>query len=69
MDTQKQKRLKACLQEVAQILYGESDSKAIQDLEGIEKTVRTHVLDQVSPEIGHFLSAKLLKPSGGDRGL
>lgn len=65
MDTQKQERLKACLQEVAQILYDESDSKAIEDLEGIEKTVRAHLLEHVGPQIGPFLSTKLPKPAGG----
>ncbi len=59
MDAQKQERLKACLQEVAQILYDESEPSAIQDLEGIEKTVQVHLLTQVGPELGHFLSAKL----------
>lgn len=65
MDQQKQERLKACLQEVAQILYEDSDPGAIKDLEGIEKTVRSHLLEQVGPEIGLFLSSK--RPElGGD---
>lgn len=63
MDQQKQERLTACLQEVAQILYEESDPAAIRDLEGIEKTVRHHLLEQVGPEIGHFLSNKRPTPA------
>lgn len=59
MDTQKQERLKACLQEAAQILYEESDPETLRDLEGIEKTVRAHLLESVGPEIGHFLFTKL----------
>ena len=39
VDSPKKEHLQACLQEVAQILYDESDLKAIQDLEDIEKTV------------------------------
>ncbi len=68
MDLQKQERLKACLQEVAQILYEESEPESIRDLEGIEKTVRTHLLEQVGPEIGHFLSNKQPKPAGDGYG-
>lgn len=64
MDVQKQERLKACLQEAAQILYDETDPSAIQDLEGIETAVRQHLLEQVGPEIGHFLSTRLPKPAG-----
>lgn len=66
MDVQKQERLKACLQEAAQILYDETDPAAIQDLEGIEKAVRRHLLEQVGPEIGHFLSTVLPKPAGDE---
>ncbi|MEO1125468.1 MAG: hypothetical protein AAFX95_15425 [Cyanobacteria bacterium J06639_16] len=66
MDAQKQERLKACLQEVAEILYDESEPAAIQDLEGIEKTIRGHLLEHVGPALGHFLSVRLPTPSGDE---
>jgi hypothetical protein len=65
MDADKQERLKACLQEAAEILYSESDPSKMQDLEGIEKTVRHHLLEFVGPEMGHFLSSKLLVRTRG----
>ena len=66
MNSQKQERLQACLQEVAQILYEESDPKTIEDMEGIEKTVRAHLLEQVGPQIGNFLSSKSRGPVEGE---
>jgi hypothetical protein len=54
MTTDKQERLKACLQELATLLYEEADHSQLTDLDGIEKTVRTQMLTQVSPEIALF---------------
>jgi hypothetical protein len=54
--TEKQKRLKACLQELATLLYEETDKSKLGDLESIEKTVRSVMLKQVSPNIALFLS-------------
>lgn len=42
--------------EIAKILHRNAPVEAIQTLEGIEKTVRGQLLDQVSPEITLFLS-------------
>jgi microcompartment protein CcmL/EutN len=53
--TPEQARLKACLQAAASILYEE-----------IEQVVRNHLLHQVEPEIGNFLSQQLRKPSEGE---
>ncbi len=58
MSQEKQERIKACLQELATLLYSEADKSQLIDLEGIEKTVRTQVLELVSPEIALFLSNK-----------
>ena len=58
MKQDKQERIKACLQELATLLYEEADKSQLTDLEGIEKTVRSQILSLVSPEIALFLSKK-----------
>jgi hypothetical protein len=58
MNQNKQERLKACLQELAALLYEEADQSQLSDLESIEKTVRSQILEHVSPEIALFLSSK-----------
>lgn len=55
MNQDKQERIKACVQELAALLYEEADNNQLVDLEGIEKTVRKQVLEYVSPEIALFL--------------
>lgn len=61
MTPEKQKRLKVCLQELATLLYEETDKSKLNDLESIEKTVRSVMLEQVSPNIALFLSNKQQK--------
>jgi len=58
MIPEKQARLEACLQELATLLYEQTDKSTLTDLESIEKTVRTQMLEKVSPEIALFLSNK-----------
>lgn len=56
MDTDKPAQIKAHAREIAALLYEESDPEKLQTLAGIEGVVRSHILEQVSPEIGLFLS-------------
>lgn len=56
MNPEKQERLQACLQELAALLYEETQESELTDLESIEKTVRQQMLKHVSPEIALFLS-------------
>ncbi len=58
MDASKEARLKALTQELAELLYEETDPEAVKTLEGIETAVRGHLLEHVGPELGHFLSAQ-----------
>lgn len=58
MTPSKQARLQACLQELATILYEETNPADLTNLESIEKTVRTQMLEQVSPQIALFLSSR-----------
>jgi hypothetical protein len=43
------------------LLYKEAEKSQITDLEGIEKTVRSQILEMVSPEIALFLWKKQLE--------
>ncbi len=61
MSQEKQERIKACLQELATLLYSEADKSQLIDLEGIEKTVRSQILEYVGPEIALFLLNKQQK--------
>lgn len=56
MTPEDQERLQACTQEIAEILYRNSDKAVLKTLEGIEQTVRQQMLEQVSPEVALFLS-------------
>lgn len=58
MTPEKQAHLQACLTELATLLYEQTDKSKLTDLENIEKTVRTQMLDLVSPEIALFLLNK-----------
>lgn len=58
MTPDKQARLQACLKELATLLYEQTDKNTLTDLESIEKTVRTQMLERVSPEIALFLLNK-----------
>ncbi len=58
MNSEKQEQLKACLKELATLLYEEAEKSELTDLESIEKTVRNQVLSYVSPEIALFLLSK-----------
>jgi hypothetical protein len=56
MDNDKLQRIQAHAREIAALLYEETTPEQLTTLEGIEATVRTHILNHVSPEIGVFLS-------------
>lgn len=68
MHPEKAAQLKTHLEAIAQLLYEESDPAEMETLEGIEMTVREQIQAHVSPELGHFLSARLLpqQPDGRD---
>lgn len=59
MTPEQQQALNTHVQAIAEILYNDSDPKALQTLEGIEVTIRSQLQKHVSPEIGAFLSKPL----------
>lgn len=58
MTPEKQARLQACLQELATILYEETNPTELKNLESIEKIVRQQMLEHISPQIALFLSSR-----------
>ncbi len=54
MTPEDQKRLKAHLKEVAEILYRNTDSTELSNFESIEKSLRQKILSEVGPELGSF---------------
>lgn len=64
MSPEDQERLQACSQEIAEILYRNSDKMPLETLEGIEISVRQQMLEHVSPKVALFLST--IKPNQGE---
>lgn len=61
MTPSERQELESCLKRASEILYNNSDPKELDTFEGIEKTVREQVLENVSPEITLFLSKRKRK--------
>jgi hypothetical protein len=59
MTPEEKERLQVAVKEIAAILYKNTSPSEYETLEGIEKTVRSQMLEYVSPEIAFFLSNKL----------
>jgi len=64
MDADKEAQIHTHARAIAALLYEETDPAAVKTLAGIKATVRRHLLEHVSPEIGNFLS----KPGAAQRG-
>lgn len=67
METSKLKEIQSHANAIAKLLYEETDPAKITTLEGIERTVRQHLLDYVDPEIGNFLSRKVAEQKQEDQ--
>jgi len=65
-DASKEARLKALTQELAELLYEDTDPEQVTPLAGIEEAVRGHLLARIGPEIGNFLSRQAAAPPAGD---
>jgi hypothetical protein len=57
------KQIQSHARAIAALLYDETAPEQLTTLEGIEEAVRGHILEHVSPEMGHFLSQQLAKPA------
>ena len=65
MDADKQAQIQAHVRAIAALLYNETAPEQLTTLEGIETAVRGHILEQVSPQIGLFLSKPRVAPAEG----
>ena len=61
MDTDKKAQIQAHARAIAALLYEETNPEQVNTLVGIEETVRDQLLEHVSPEIGNFLSKRVLE--------
>ena len=68
MDSDKLQQIQAYARAIAALLYEETAPEQLTTLEGIEATVRGHILEHVSPEIGLFLSPQQAAPAVGEVG-
>ena len=68
MDADKQAQLKAHARAIAELLYEETDPDQVKTLEGIEKAVRGHMLEHVSPQVASFLSRQVAAAVGEESG-
>lgn len=59
MNEKDRRRMEACIQEVAEILYRNTSTKELINFERVEQAVRTKILEEVSPKVAFFLSNKL----------
>lgn len=68
MDADKLQQIQAHACAIATLLYDETAPEQLTTLEGIEAAVRGHILEQVSPEIGNFLSQQQAALAVGEVG-
>lgn len=67
MTPEEAQRVQVCIQEIAAILYKNTNPAQVTSLEGIETTVRQQMLEHVSPNIALFLSNKSPLPTKANR--
>lgn len=60
MDAEKKAQLQTHARAIAALLYEETDPEQVKTLTGIEETVRGQLLEYVGPEIGVFLSKRVV---------
>lgn len=61
MKVEKLEKIKAHANAIAELLYEETDPEQVKTLEGIEQTVRNHLLNYVNPEVAKFLSKQVVE--------
>jgi hypothetical protein len=66
MDAEKLQQIQAHARAIAALLYDETAPEQLTTLEGIEMAVRGHILEHVSPQIGHFLSQQQVEQQVGE---
>ena len=69
MDEKTGAQLQEYITAIAEILYAEANPDQIQDLEGIEKSVRNLTQEHLMPKIGKFLSENRPEPKQEENAL
>ena len=69
MDASKEARFKALTEELAALLYEETDPEQVKTLAGIEEAIRDHLLERVGPELGNFLLQQAAARQMGENGV
>lgn len=69
MDASKEARFKALTEELAALLYEETDPEQVKTLAGIEEAIRDHLLERVGPELGNFLLQQAAAQQRGENGI
>lgn len=62
MTPEEQAELEQCANRIAEILHRNSDPAQLQNLEGIEQTIREQAQAHVLPHLGLFLSQQQPRP-------
>ena len=62
MTPEEKKELNDHINAIGKILYKQTKPEQVETLSKIEETVRKQVLEQISPQIGIFLSDKEQEP-------
>lgn len=68
MDSTKQAQIQAHVKALAALLYEETPSEEVQTLEGIERSVRSHLLKHVGPDMAIFLSKAAAAQAADEKG-
>lgn len=58
MTPEETKELQAHIEAAAAILFKNTPAEQLPDFESIERSVRGHLLEQVSPQIGNFFTQR-----------
>ncbi|NJM73104.1 MAG: hypothetical protein HC862_24840 [Scytonema sp. RU_4_4] len=69
MTPEQEAAIQSHVHSIAEILYKATPAQQLETLEGIEATIRKHLLEQVGPELTLFLSETALaqrKDGNGD---
>ena len=69
MDASKEAQFKALTEELAALLYEETDPEQVKTLAGIEEAIRDHLLERVGPELGNFLLQQAAARQMGENGV
>ncbi|MCT7964695.1 ISKra4 family transposase [Laspinema sp. D1] len=58
-------RLDACIQEIGEILYSQTDSSKLKDMEILESITRQHILDYIGPKLLFFFISQVTGTTHG----